>query len=67
MPIFHASSVPKISLATLAAAALSLAWLVTANVEPPQLTCTGFAASHCGSGAACHYGVGVGVARARCR
>src|SRR3954470_2903075 len=30
---------------------LSVAWVVTANADPPQLTDTGDDASHCGSGA----------------
>src|SRR6185312_1672119 len=38
-------------MATSAASFLFVAWLVTANAEPPQLTETGFALSHCGSGA----------------
>ena len=52
MPIFQASSVPKISFATVAAASGTSDCVVTANAEPPQFTWVGSAASHCGSGAA---------------
>src|SRR5660397_164257 len=49
MPIFQASSVPKTSFATVAAASGSFDCDVTAKVDPPQLIWTGEDASPCGS------------------